>query len=705
MFELSVARKYLTPTWRQLSVSIISLISIGVIALVVWLIVVFFSVTNGLEKSWVDKLVALTAPVRVSPTDEYYRSYYHRIDSISSGSDYNLKSIQEKLASPLTDPYDPNIDEELPAGWPKPDLDAEGKVKDPVKLAYQIFKQFPDITASDYEMTGGTLNLRLLRNIIPVTPLSTYPSSGADVTVLNQPSYLGSFDPDNQMIQKVLLPVTMKDLNNLYGMLGVASDNQQETNADTLLKAPPELLRSRLKAFFDAVDIHELMTPPPYWAIPASLLPSKAQFEGYALYRGKHLLRIILATTPFEEDPNLRFEKIQLSIDYDKLSIISDSNNPVSIRKTIPILLPGYTQISARLDTPSLANATNPYEVQFNVNFTIQGVNIKGLTSLGHLIFSQADIKHTYDQTPEISPLWFYSLKDELGEHHQIPSDPLFGDGIILPRPFREAGVTLGDRGFLSYGAPTASSIQEQRIPVFVAGFYEPGIIPTGGKYLLVDHHVTNLIRASQNQDSTGLGNGINIRFADLEKAGQIKRDLQQAFEKAGIAAYWKIETYKEYDYTKDIIQQLGSEKNLFTLISAIIIIVACSNIISMLIILVNDKKVEIGILRSMGASSINIATIFGICGIIMGIAGSLLGIFAAAITLRNLQPLINLISRIQGHEMFNPLFFGDTLPSELSYEALTFVIIATALISLFAGLVPAIKASLMNPSTILRSE
>ena len=71
MFELSVATKYLIPKWRQLSVSIISLISIAVIAVVVWLIVVFFSVTYGLEKSWIHKLVALTAPVRITPTEEY----------------------------------------------------------------------------------------------------------------------------------------------------------------------------------------------------------------------------------------------------------------------------------------------------------------------------------------------------------------------------------------------------------------------------------------------------------------------------------------------------------------------------------------------------------------------------------------------------------------------------------------------------------
>ena len=153
------------------------------------------------------------------------------------------------------------------------------------------------------------------------------------------------------------------------------------------------------------------------------------------------------------------------------------------------------------------------------------------------------------------------------------------------------------------YFTPTASSVQEQRIPVFVAGFYDPGIIPIGGKYILTNKDITTLIRASHNQDDNGISNGINIRFADRDHADNVKESLEQAFKEARIDQYWKIETFREYEFTKDILQQLRSEKRLFTLLATLIILVACSNIISMLIILVNDKKQEIGILRSMGAT------------------------------------------------------------------------------------------------------
>nr|NGX33658.1 Lipoprotein-releasing system transmembrane protein LolE [Candidatus Anoxychlamydiales bacterium] len=151
--------------------------------------------------------------------------------------------------------------------------------------------------------------------------------------------------------------------------------------------------------------------------------------------------------------------------------------------------------------------------------------------------------------------------------------------------------------------------------------------------------------------------------------------------------------------------QQFQSDRTLFTLIAIIILIAACSNIISMLVLLVNDKKKEIAILRSMGASSKSIAVIFGFCGFIMGLFSSIIGIGASIITLKHLDVVIKLLSMIQGHTFFNAAFFGNKLPNDLSYDALLFVIIITPILALIAGIVPAIKASRVHPSSILRSQ
>ena len=150
--------------------------------------------------------------------------------------------------------------------------------------------------------------------------------------------------------------------------------------------------------------------------------------------------------------------------------------------------------------------------------------------------------------------------------------------------------------------------------------------------------------------------------------------------------------------------QELQSQKYLFMLIAVVIILVACSNIISMLIILVNDKKYEIGILRAMGATSVSISVIFGVVGTAIGICGSLLGTLLAITTLANIDLLVSFLSALQGHQMFSSNLYGNKLPSELSYEALLFVLFSTILTSLLAGIVPAVKACLVRPSTTLRA-
>ncbi len=124
-----------------------------------------------------------------------------------------------------------------------------------------------------------------------------------------------------------------------------------------------------------------------------------------------------------------------------------------------------------------------------------------------------------------------------------------------------------------------------------------------------------------------------------------------------------------------------------------------------MLILLVNDKKREIGILLSMGASQRHIATIFGLCGFVTGLISSIIGTIAAILTLHYLKSLVSFLSFLQGHEAFQAAFYGSQLPNQLSYGALLFVIVATLIISLLAGTIPAIKAVRIRPSEILRAE
>lgn len=692
MFELSVACKYLIPRWRQLSVSIISLVSTIVIALVVWLIVVFFSVKDGLENSWIEKIVALTAPIRVTPTDHYYHSYYYLVDTISAASDYTAKTLSEKRDASESDPYQSDFDEEIPSYWPSADRAADGSLKDPVKELYRVVQSLSSVqnlAISDYENALANLRLRILRN-----------DGSINQQFLEQAAYIGSLDYSSSISRTLIAPLAA-DYDNIFHLLAVSSSNVQEESPKNIVPVEKTLLKKKMENFFHSIEITALQTPSEGWRIPKKLLPKHPQLQVALIVKNGFPKRIVIP----QKTENLVPLIAKLKEEY-KDVIAAEFNADTSVllfnmhilpASAIPTYLEGNALLPASLITDSIDHADHPKKVKFNIDIALQGMNSNGTAAIENLRIGEAKLNQ-------------HSIKDiplaqiNSDGNISLPKQEKSSEPILLPKIFRDGGALIGDQGYLSYYSPTPTTVQEQRIPVFVAGFYDPGIMPIGNKYILADKYVTGLIRASH-QAEDPLSQGINIRFDHLQDAARIKKELLNKLKDAGIAPYWHVETYQEYEFTKDLIQQLHSEKNLFSLISLVIIVVACSNIISMLVILVNNKKLEIGILRSMGATSGSIASIFGFCGVVMGAIGSLMGIIAAIFTLRYVNELVSFISRIQGYDLFNPVFYGNTLPSEMSMEALLFVFATTAFISLLAGIVPAIKASMMRPSTILRAE
>jgi len=657
-FELTVALKYLIPRWRQLSVSIISLVSILVISLVVWLVVLFLSVTEGIEKKWVEQLVALNAPVRLAPTDAYYRSYYYQVDSVSLDSNYTHKTIGEKLATLESDPYDLSFDMELPYDFPSPDRREDGTLKDPVKEGYEAIAALGSVRPQEYEVSYSNLSLNLMRN-------------NTEQTFLNQISYIASHDEGNTRMKQMLIPPSAEDYNNILSTL--------ETH--------------ELENFFAHVQVDELQTTEEGFVLPPSFFPETGTLKGVGVVRYHEVKKVVLPQSVDDLDAldaklssyGLETTPVEVIFDEEQMHLASEKN----VAQGVELVLDDQIPFQAKLIDSS--------PLQFEIEGEVQGIPLTGTSRYDKLEIAKGTPLKSDTQAPWIQP-------DESGCAH-IPCNQPSGDGILIANHFQKSGVRLGDRGHLSYYTPTASSRQEQRILVYVAGFYDPGMMPVGNKLLFVDPQVVALLRGNMSVSDGMLGNGINLWLSDISQAEMVKSKLTQALDAREIGKYWKVQSYQDYDFAKPVLQQLKSDKNLFTLIAVIILIVACSNIISMLILLVNDKKKEIGILQSMGASPRRIAVIFGICGFVTGIISSILGTFAAIFTLKHLQSLVNVLSFLQGHEAFQEAFYGNQLPNELSMRSLVFVIVATMVISLLAGIVPAIKAARIRPTEILRAE
>lgn len=606
------------------------------------------------------------------------------------------------------------MDEEIPLSWRKADRMADGSLKDLVKLAIDAVDKIPGVAglvASEYETGMGHMHLRVWRPQKKEIP--EFQKKKLSQGYVSQASFVGSLDAGNPWLFKTVLAPSMNDLSNILHNLAYENDSFENGESLSLSTIDYPQFQKRLKAFFAHTSIDKLKTPETGWQLPFDLLPTKATWDVIAIKRNGKISQLILPpeakTIPQllqqKSSGETVFESGILSIDGGNYHLTLSDQEAKTLTSLPRLIIPGGIMIPAALISGTAERSHKPSDLLFHGSLTVQGSPLSGTIRYGTLEIGHAHVLTQFDSNPLHSPYWAYTLRSPEQVSINLPLHPSLGEGVLLPRGFRESGALLGDTGYLSYHAPSPTGIHEQKVPFFVAGFYDPGIIPIGGKFILANPAVTAQIRASYNQEDNLAGNGLNVRFNDRDQADKIKTQLLAAFKAAGIEDYWKVETFREYEFTRDVIQQLQSDKHLFSLLAALIIIVACSNIISMLIILVNDKKTEIGILRSMGASSLSIAAIFGSCGIFMGVIGSLTGTIAAIVTLKNLQPLVKFISWIQGYEMFNPLFYGENLPTELSFETMTFVITATAVISLLSGLIPAIKASMLKPSAILKSE
>ncbi|MCH9621469.1 MAG: hypothetical protein S4CHLAM20_08890 [Chlamydiia bacterium] len=694
MFEFSILRRYLWPKRKRMSLTLIALMSVFVISLVVWLLVLFLSITEGIEKNWLGRLTSLNAPLRITPTEEYYRSYYHLIDEHSYASGYEKKTFHEKLTAIITDPYDGSIDSELPLYIPKPAISEKGGLLDLAKEVRSSLNEVPneisDISFHDYQMAGALLRLTLARQPID-QPYSLTPT----LNFLTQAAYVNSIPLDRGPLHSLIIKPSAEDINHLIylantGRISSVEDvpeNDQYSSED---------LSARLLPILHNIHIKEFETRGRF------SLPQEVIGEPIVAYAKKSRGEIFYFMIPESVDssiPEGEFTKGVIKKYDDHLVFIENgSADAVRVDITAPLLLSETVSFTGHIDHVSLLEAATLTDILISAKIPLQGKIFEAVIPWQEVTIKDVDIENQFTRPPENAPPWAYFVEDKL---------VLKDNGILLPVHFKEQGCRIGDDGFFSFGKTSPLMVSEQRKKIYTSGFYDPGVISTGARYILTSRDVVSSITSKEESLVIDplIANGFQVWFDDTMQASDVTAFLKEDFQKRGISDYFAITPFYEYDFAKDLIGQFKSDRDLFMLIGVIILLVAICNIITLLLLLVHDKKTEIGIFLSLGASKMKISTIFALAGVLLGGISTLIGSFLAYITLKNIDSLVGFLNMIEGREAFNAAFYGSKLPSEFSMLAFTFIVIATPILSLGAGLIPAIKACRLRPSQILRSE
>ncbi|AVP87630.1 lipoprotein releasing system, transmembrane protein [Candidatus Phycorickettsia trachydisci] len=154
------------------------------------------------------------------------------------------------------------------------------------------------------------------------------------------------------------------------------------------------------------------------------------------------------------------------------------------------------------------------------------------------------------------------------------------------------------------------------------------------------------------------------------------------------------------------ILSALKIEKTAMSMVLSLIIMVASFNIASSLFMLVQDKRKDIAILRTIGASRKSIMLIFILNGFLISFLGTSAGVFIAARFIDNIESIRKFLESFTGITLFDSaIYFLYTLPARSSLSDMLLVIGISMGTSILASLYPAYRAAKLNPVEILRYE
>jgi len=714
MFELGLALRYLIPRKKSLSASLVALLSTSVIALVVWLVLVFFSVTRAMESTWLEKITSLNGSIRIAPKEAYYNSYYYKSDAFALSSNYAHKTLGQKLLSVKSDPIDPSIDEDFQGAYLEKTLNNDSSIRDLVKDLSSTLKKQADLASfSEMHVTGGSLRLRLIRDA-----LSGAFAGEKTQSFLASVPYFFALDPQNPKVGSVLEPVTPEDITGLIGMLSQENATALEESPLSESRASQDKIEKRLSSLFSQVDISQIALKKRI-AVPLNSLPKSAQIEAYAHVTPQGKLLAIYLEKPHHIETHvstltLDADKVLLSLEkkykrsirnafsknnsgqnqWDNLKITFNRN-----KSALPLFLPSKTPL--KIDTLSYSKKA----IQTAYALAITGSSKTAAVIPFSLDTDDFDVLQMKlkPAAPSSLPYWAYARKDHTC---YLPHHLDLGEAIILPKSFKEKGARIGDVGYLGYSDMQITGTKEQRLRAYVAGFYDPGLSPLAGRLIITSPEAVATIASAQTQyefDRT-LGNAFIGWTPSPKEALKTQKEIQKSLENAGLDPFFSVETYLDYEFTRPFLMQFQSDRMLFILISALILSVACCNVISFLILLVQNKRSEIAILSSMGASKKSICLIFCLCGGLIGLIAATVGSIAASITVSNLESLISTLSFLQAHPAFSSEGFGIAKGVSLGPAALCMTFIFSTLLSMLAGALAALKALRLSPSQILRS-
>ena len=285
---------------------------------------------------------------------------------------------------------------------------------------------------------------------------------------------------------------------------------------------------------------------------------------------------------------------------------------------------------------------------------------------------------------------------EALGQTQEVTLPPEEGGGHVQLGPLligkelaRHLGLTVGDTVSVisPLGTPGPAGMVPRIKRFVVAGIFDSGMYDYD-----MNLGYMSLADAQRFFDIKDDVSALEVRVRDIYGAGAVARRIEQVLGNF---------PYRARDWTeanRNIFSALQLQKVVSGIVLCLIVVVAAFNILATLTMVVKEKRRDIAILKSMGASSGAIARLFVLKGAVIGVTGTVLG---------NLLGLGGcwLLSRYQFVELPKDVFLFDTLPVDVNPVNFVVVGAVSIAICILAALSPARRAASLVPVEVIRYE
>jgi lipoprotein-releasing system permease protein len=235
-------------------------------------------------------------------------------------------------------------------------------------------------------------------------------------------------------------------------------------------------------------------------------------------------------------------------------------------------------------------------------------------------------------------------------------------------------------------GTPTPQLREFQVAGIFAAG--------------LADHDAMLILSDLASVRPLASGNeGLRVLFNDTLQTPTLAAELRKALPTS----------FEVIDWTQDHASYFGAiriEKTMMGILLMLVVAVAAFSIVAMLVMVVTDKRTDIAILRTLGASPRRIIGVFMSQGLVIGWVGVSLGVILGVIIALNADPIMGWLQNAFGFQLWDPdVYYVTSLPVDVQWPMVAGIALAAFLLTGLATIYPAFRASRVEPAEALRYE